>query len=147
MSERIFPSLDGRPGRMNEKQKKQIVEMRAGGHSYKSISDYMEISINTVKSFCRRNKNLIDQTKTKKVDATNGICEECGLPVYQYPNRKRKRFCSDRCRLAWWARERKNKKTGNHHICTFCKTGFQSPGSRKYCSHACYIKDRFGGDL
>lgn len=131
---------------MNEKQKRQILEMRSGGHSYKSIADYMRISINTVKSFCRRNNVLLDQAKAKRTNVKDGFCEECGLPVHQYPNRKKKRFCSDHCRLTWWARERRNKKVGQHHVCAFCKTAFQSSGNRKYCSHKCYIKDRFGGD-
>jgi endogenous inhibitor of DNA gyrase (YacG/DUF329 family) len=31
-------------------------------------------------------------------------CEFCGQSVRQSEHRKRKRFCSDKCRMSWWNR-------------------------------------------
>lgn len=40
-----------------------------------------------------------------------------------------------------------NRKANYEFICPHCKKLFSAYGNkkRKYCSHACYIEDRFGG--
>ena len=40
-----------------------------------------------------------------------------------------------------------NRKANYEFICPHCKKPFSAYGNknRKYCSHACYIEDRFGG--
>ena len=54
----------------------------------------------------------------------------------------------EKCRLAWWNehRDSMNRKAVYRLTCAYCGEVFDSYGnkSRKYCSHACYIKDRFG---
>lgn len=40
---------------MTEEQKIQIVDLRERGYSYGQIANALNISINTIKSFCRRN--------------------------------------------------------------------------------------------
>lgn len=42
----------------------------------------------------------------------------------------------------------KNRPEYYHLICRHCKKEFISYGNkeRKYCSHNCYIRERFGGD-
>lgn len=79
---------------MTDEQKQQITTMRRDGAGYGKIAVILGISINTVKSFCRRH-NLV----TKK---TTSVCEQCGKPIEQNPGRKRKRFCCDACRNKWW---------------------------------------------
>ena len=32
----------------------------------------------------------------------DGKCEYCGIRIEQEPGRKAKKFCSDKCRTAWW---------------------------------------------
>jgi len=37
-------------------------------------------------------------------------CDMCGVQVVQVSGRKKKRFCSDRCRMAYWNQQRGGKK-------------------------------------
>lgn len=61
------------------------------------------------------------------------------------------KFCSDNCRTAWWNAhpEKVNRRAVYHFTCAHCGKPFTAYGNakRKYCSHACYIADRYkGGD-
>ena len=40
---------------MNENDKNRIVELRKGGIGYKSIAQRLNLNLNTIKTFCRRN--------------------------------------------------------------------------------------------
>lgn len=55
---------------MNDEQKQKIISLRRDGAGYGSIATELGISINTVKSFCRRNSLTAPKTGT--------VCEECG---------------------------------------------------------------------
>ena len=79
---------------MTDEQKQQIIALRRDGAGYGRIAMQLQISINTVKSFCRRH-SLVAKT-------VGAVCEQCGKPITQNPGRKRKRFCSDACRNKWW---------------------------------------------
>lgn len=129
---------------MTDKEKTYIAELRKKGLGYKKISQKTGISADTVKTYCRRNgmscqRNDLDSTK----------CMACGQPIVQNPGRKEKKFCSDRCRNQWWNSrlDLVNRKAMYHFTCSFCSKDFIAYGNaqRKYCSHACYIADRFGG--
>lgn len=106
----------------------------------------MNISKNTVKSFCRRNV----LGKVKKFETNPAVCEFCGKPISQPIGRKKKRFCSDTCRNSWWKSHKNlvDKKANYECECTYCGKLFVYYGNknRKYCSHSCYIEDRFGGE-
>lgn len=126
----------------DEKQKVRL--MRQQGVGYAQIAASLDISLNTVKSFCRRNN--LQSGVVMKTDT--GDCRQCGKRLHQEPKRKPRRFCSDKCRLAWWNdnRDKLNRKAVYQLICAHCGKEFESYGNknRKYCTHACYIKDRFG---
>lgn len=119
---------------MTEMEKSEIAQMRSLGMGYGKISRQLDIPLNTVKSYCRRN-NVPSGTGGR-------VCMECGRPLEQGPGRKKKKFCSDSCRIRWW----------NHHthlmkancICVRCGREFHGRIGRKYCSHRCYIAERFG---
>ena len=51
---------------MNQDEKARIIELREEGLSYTEIAKRMDISKNTIKSFCRRNG--ITETKKDKGD-------------------------------------------------------------------------------
>ncbi|MDR1260537.1 MAG: RNA polymerase subunit sigma-70 [Oscillospiraceae bacterium] len=125
-------------------QKDEIPRMRREGMSYAQIASVLGLSANTVKSYCQRN----DLGGVAAIGAGSGACAHCGKPVNQTVGRKEKRFCSDTCRMAWWREhpERLNKKAVYKLVCAGCGKPFESYGNknRKYCSHGCYIKDRFG---
>lgn len=122
-------------------QKQQIIALRRAGAGYGRIAMQLQISINTVKSFCRRH-SLAARTD-------GAVCEQCGKPVVQNPGRKRKRFCCDGCRNKWWNThlELVKRKTVYTFTCPNCGKKFSVYGNshRKFCSHACYISYRFGG--
>lgn len=138
---------------MNDMQKTQIANMRAEGIGYTRISKELGISENTIKSYCRRN-NLIKIEDILVVElpteSEKKLCKFCGKVVSQNDKRKEKLFCSDKCRMAWWNshRELVSHKNAVTLECPHCHRAFTVYGSsnRKYCCHACYIADRFGGD-
>ena len=78
----------------------------------------------------------------------SGFCLECGDSVYQNPKGRRKRFCSDACRIAWNSKHPRpeNWKSGRAAICPVCGKKFtairESKRQRKYCSHACANRGR-----
>ena len=121
---------------MTDEQKSKIAALRNRGASFCEIAKKMNVSINTVKSFCRRCKSEV-------------FCKSCGKPIVQPKGTREKKFCSDKCRMAWWNSHRDdvNKKAIYSYKCCCCGSEFQVYGNshRKYCSRACYIKSRFGG--
>lgn len=127
--------------KITDKLKEKIEDLRYGGCGYTKIAKKLNLSTNTIKSYCQRNGL-----------GENGInrCLNCGVIVKQNPKRKKKKFCSDQCRLAWWNKNSDliNKKANYKIVCKHCGKEFESYGNacRQYCSHDCYIKDRFYGD-
>lgn len=134
---------------MTEKEKAKVIEYRTLGFGYKKISRMTGVSVNTIKGFCRRNGMAGQAREEKPVDTGTRTCECCGKPIDVIPKRKPRRFCSDRCRNIWWNShlELVNRKANYEYTCPTCGKRFTTYGNanRKYCSHECYIKDRFGG--
>ena len=130
---------------MTDSTKTAIIKMRENGDSYQSIATALNIPESTVKSFCRRNN--LNSAQPQPNLPINSLCENCGAPITQHPHRKRKRFCSDSCRLSWWNKHPDLIKHSsvNTHTCAHCGKSFTAYADRKYCSHECYILHRFGG--
>lgn len=84
---------------MTQRKKQIIKDMRAEGLSYAAIADMLGFSQNTVKSFCHR-ENLSDR-KDESVQ-----CKNCGRALTHQYGKKKKSFCSDKCRSDWWNRNR-----------------------------------------
>ena len=131
-------------------QKEQIRNLRREGMSYAKIAKQVDVSRDAVISFCRRNglqeiKKPIPVVNTDAAD----VCRECGKPLIQLDGMQRRVFCSKECRVKWWKEhpERLNQKAVYQYTCPHCGKPFSAYGNskRKYCSHACYISDRFGG--
>jgi endogenous inhibitor of DNA gyrase (YacG/DUF329 family) len=85
--------------------------------------------INTIKTHCNRHGIKPDK------------CPQCDQILTHTPNKKRKRFCSNKCRSMWWAKnpEAMNRQAIYDFICPRCETPFTAYGNakRKYCSIAC----------
>ncbi|MCE5344507.1 MAG: RNA polymerase subunit sigma-70 [Eubacteriales bacterium] len=132
---------------MKDMEKRTITRLREGGKSYAEIAENLHLSVNTVKSFCLRGGVKTLQALRKEADPSR--CMQCHKPIEQQTGHKRKRFCSDRCRLQWWNQHRAqmNRKSCAEKTCAHCGNAFVSypHEERKYCSHACYIQARFGG--
>ncbi len=127
---------------MTDNERKEVEKLRRVGLGYKKIASILDISINTVKSFCRRN-NLLSPIQN---DENNKKYLYCSIIIKQHPNRKEKKFCSDKCRMKWWNVKRKDRKATNTFKCLYCGVDFSVYGNahRKFCSHECYINSRFG---
>ena len=126
---------------MTNLEKHKIMTLREKGYGYIKIANELGMSANTVKSFCRRNSIL----KPKADDKHS--CKYCGKEVAQNKGRKEKKFCSDKCRMKWWNSHKVDRRAYHQRTCRNCGNEFTVYGavSKKYCSHACYIRFRFGG--
>lgn len=133
---------------MTNEQIKQIENLRADGCGYARIAELLSLSKNTVKSYCQRH-GLSGIAAKEEPAPAQSFCRECGSPLTQMPGRKEAKFCSDTCRNAWWNAHQNmvRRKAVYEFTCAGCGRPFSAYGNanRKYCSHACYIKSRFGG--
>lgn len=116
-------------------KKEIIIEMKNSGASYSKIANELNMSINTIKSIIKRSKE------------EKHYCKECGAKLKLVPKHKKKMFCSDKCRIAYW---KKNNKSQIEGVCKYCgKSIFYYPSkSRCFCSRDCYLKfvkgERYG---
>ena len=139
---------------MTADEKAKITHMRLEGVGFVKISTDLGISVNTIKSYCRRKALLgggigTSSVETKKHDST--CCKQCGKRLAQKTKCKPKKFCSENCRRAWWKANNSgnsSRKAFYRLICACCGKEFESYGNshRKYCDHSCYIVSRFGGE-
>lgn len=126
---------------MTENQKEKIHKFRMQGYGYIKIAQELGISENTVKSYCRRNKLTGEYTKCS--------CKYCGKKL---TSDKQVSFCSESCRKKYWTENQTliNRKSAVNYVCPICKQLFTDYARkhRKYCSHKCYIAERYkGGEL
>ncbi len=130
---------------MTNSQKERISHMRLDGESYAAIADALGLSRNTVKSYCLRNFRA--EFNKKPISALTGTCVLCGKSFTLCPGHRQRRFCSDRCRMAWWNAHRDLLRSTAKVVltCACCGKQFMDyeRQHRKYCSHACYILDRY----
>jgi endogenous inhibitor of DNA gyrase (YacG/DUF329 family) len=136
---------------MTDTQRMQIKELRLAGYGYKKIAQALCLSLDTIKSYCRKN-NLAGVMAGNPSSSADGktYCKQCGKELLQKTNQKTLLFCSNECRQTWWNAhpEMINKKAIYSYDCAHCDKAFTAYGNshRKYCSHSCYIADRFGGE-
>lgn len=121
---------------MTDNQKIVIDQMRRDGCGYVKIAQAIDVSENTVKSYCRRQKNTAVREKTI-------ACDECGKSI-DNSKRRNRRFCSDTCRMKWWNQHPKTQLPYTAY-CACCgkEIRMRRKNERKYCSHRCYIAFRY----
>lgn len=131
---------------MTDNEKQSIREMRGSALGYKKIAQSLDLPVGTVKSFCRR-ENI---TATGSTLYDENHCRQCGKPLIQRSKVKRRKFCSEECRIKWWTAhpcsKSGNTKSSCTTVCENCRKTFTTYGNtpRKYCSHGCYVEARFG---
>lgn len=136
---------------MKNAQKKQISEMRNDGFGYTSIAAKMGLTKDCVRAYCRTH-NLTGKRAltTTRVVTDKDYCKTCGERLTHTPGKRKKQFCSAGCRMDWWNAhaDKVNRKAYYTLTCSYCGKEFTVYGNakRKYCSHECYIKDRFSHD-
>lgn len=132
---------------MTEKQRSEIIRMRRCGTTFSKISDVTGISVNTIKSFCRRHNITVQPPSEPERISDKQYCKECGAKLHPLPRRKAPKFCSSACRTKWWNThpEAVCRKAVYHFECANCGKKFTAYGNkgRKYCCHSCYVAARF----
>ena len=78
---------------MNTNTSAQIIKLSLAGVKPSVIAERTGVSVNTVKSHLRRHKEGCVSVIS---------CLYCGTPVPQTEGRKRKKYCSDSCRMRYW---------------------------------------------
>lgn len=139
----------GEQGMTNE-QKENVRKMRGAGASYAKIADALGLSENTVQSFCRRNNLTGGLLKAVEPNSkAEPVCLNCGAPIKQTPGYRGRKYCSDRCRIAWWNKHPTEPGRTNIRMftCLTCKKQAAAYGKRerKYCSRSCSGRSKAGG--
>lgn len=131
---------------MTKEQKAFILSSHEAGKTYAEIATALKMSPHTVKSVFIRNraKPTHKTREAKPVQERSENCKQCGRPLNHTPHHKAKSFCSDKCRLDWWHAHRHLAQGAEQHICPVCGANFAAIATRKYCSHSCYIRARYG---
>ena len=117
----------------------KITKLRDEGKSITEISLITGINRNTVKSYLQRKTNAVAKAH----------CKNCGVEFDPLVGNRIKRFCSDKCRMAWW---KANKKLLNRNmqvrICRNCGANFMAYKSKNtaFCSRKCYLEKVGGSD-
>ena len=76
------------------KVEEQIIWLRQAGYGYKRIARTLNITMDEVKRTCGENDG----------ESLSGECKQCHTSITSIKGKKRKRFCSDRCRWDYWNR-------------------------------------------
>jgi len=124
---------------MTDKQIESIALLRDSGVSVTEIAERLGLSVNTIKSYCKRHA-LKAQTKSRR------YCLQCHNLIRQNPHRKAKKFCCDQCRHRWWTAHSDliHRISLVNHICPVCGKSFLDYKSKQriYCSRSCYGKSK-----
>ncbi len=75
-------------------------------------------------------------------------CKCCGAPLVNTPGHRQKTFCSKSCQERYWREHRNITLCASLVSCTCLGCGKEildyKGHHRKYCSHQCYIRVRYG---
>lgn len=121
---------------MTNEERSIIFEMQRAGKGYRAIATETGLPLNSVKSWCRRHP--IDIMLPHH-------CRSCGTELSQNSGKRMKLFCSDSCRLRWWANhpEARRHRVEYKHVCSYCGKTFVNDRIRAaYCGRDCFAKAR-----
>lgn len=117
----------------------QIRTLQCQGLGYRRIASMLNLSPNSVKSYCQRHP----MEPTPRADA---YCKQCGKPISFVAGKKKRQFCSDRCRQIWWNAHRTevNRRTFHERSCRHCGRIFSAYGrpNQLFCSRSCFASSR-----
>ena len=129
---------------MTAEQKSIIKNMRGKLYSYTEIADIVGLPVNTVKSYCYRNR-----LNTENLIMSITPCKNCGTPIVSQSKTKPRVFCCDSCKLTWWKnnRERSTNTSEIRFTCPTCGNEFiaYKSANRKYCCSSCYQRRNSNG--
>jgi len=79
---------------------RKVLELRDKGYGYKRIATELSIKRDHVRHICKK----------KEKNPLGGICKNCGKNFKSVRGKKKKVYCSDKCRYKWWNKQKKLKK-------------------------------------
>lgn len=136
-----------------EEKMEQVLLLRKSGMSNRKIAEYTGVSYEKVRYQCKKDdcdSIPVDEELPEKIK-TREACAYCGKPIMQNDSRGRKRrFCCDECRRAYWhlhrVEEKQRPKAIYTKVCAYCGKVFEVYGDkdRKYCSRAHYLEAHSG---
>ena len=92
---------------MTDQQLEQIAALRKHNYPYSFIAREVSMSLNTVKSICRRRGFIAaGARKTKSEKGNPALCKNCRKPL-PAGSRTDTVFCSDYCRTVWHRNNRR----------------------------------------
>ncbi len=116
---------------MTKEEKSRVQDLRRLGERSSAIARELGIPLSTIVSFCR------DHDKDESVD----YCPQCGSRLIHITGHKKKKFCSDKCRMLWWNShpEQVTRRAYYKAVCKNCGREFWSYGNdhRIFCSRKC----------
>ncbi|MFI3253682.1 MAG: RNA polymerase subunit sigma-70 [Eubacteriales bacterium] len=134
---------------MTDFEKKEVQRLRAEGLGYTKVAQTLNISENTVKSYCRRNNLGISEKIEEEFAVDIANCKFCGKELHQHEKQKKRKFCNESCRTKYWTKnqEKINRKSAVTEKCFVCGIDFTDyvKNKRKYCSRKCYQVARYKG--
>ena len=91
---------------MTDEQKKKIRKMRLDGSGYKHIASTLLLPLSTVKGYCKRN-GLVGVGPVVSINNDISVqlglvCKNCGKRLNHTEGKKKKTFCTDKCRKEYW---------------------------------------------
>lgn len=135
---------------MTDAQAKQIQDFRVKGIGYKAIASVLGLSRDMVRIYCK--SNGLGGYGAEAVGNTQqgNACPYCSQTIRQPATGRKRKFCSDNCRRAWWAIHPMDARKSAFYdkTCLYCGQPFTIYGNktRRYCRHNCYVHDRFYRD-
>ena len=132
-------------------QEEQIRVLRSQGMGYRQIGNQLNLSRDAVRNYCRSNKLNGYQKAVQIMMTDDNVCSNCGELLVQPKTGRKRRFCCEACRRIWWGQNRDKVRKSPEAIygftCKRCGKEFTAYGNphRKYCSHKCFISDRYWG--
>lgn len=129
-------------------QAQQIEFLRKQGFGYRQIALELGLSRDAVRYYCKTH-DLAGNAKEAHENVKGILCPQCGKKLTQPQTGRKRLFCSTECRRKWWQTNRKliPRPLGNceETVCANCGKPIldYARKKRRYCSHECYIRDRF----
>ena len=136
---------------MTNSEKEKVRALRINGFGYQTIAAELNISRDSIKSFCQRNGlgGFRATGTSNDSEKLRQFCKNCAKPIAQVSHGRARLFCSEGCRRTWWAENpnaRAKKPDAVYKFtCAGCGSEFHCYGNktRKYCGHACYTAHRW----
>ena len=97
--------------RLSKNEQEKISNMRRLGFGYRRIANFLGLNPMAVKYYL--GKTWTGEEEISTSISIKDLCPNCGIPVVQTPHKRRKIYCSDKCRLqSWHKKNYKGKKEG-----------------------------------